>query len=492
MVQELRQSIDRCKREGLIDAGLALLRAEQEGQPGRRDLLSMELELCQHGRDKPRVAAISHLLLADRSDANSQPLDSLRKLRFSVLLDLAEAGADAALVALPAEDDVAIRWRRLQGVRLAQHRYRLSTAKALAMAIDRLAPGVAPVPHRREALELAEKLALMEGELALAQTLRDRIRALLAASEDPAERSRAGAEPLRQWRLEIGANPAALAVLDGLRDQPNGLACRSIATAINDEPNATALAFGLLLRLRRAGWIGLKAPVDPASNTIPRLLWLLRRHDASNPALEANEERWRNHHPGWGIKWLDHQPEAIEGRETLPPLVREACSCLNEPAVRADLLRLCLLWQNGGISVDWNTRSLAQLDPLLGGGVDLVLVQDAWGSLSMELIAASAGHPFVKEALEVACGRVLEGEGYSRWDLSGACLLSGVFSRYVAPRIAAGGQMNGVRVISVHELQSWVGLNVPIPARADREMSAAPGLFDHGLRRAALARLALM
>jgi hypothetical protein len=262
-----------------------------------------------------------------------------------------------------------------------------------------------------------------------------------------------------------------------------------MAASLAREPNATALAFALLLRLRRAGWIGLKAPVVPVASAIPRRLWLLRRHGVGSPALEASEQRWRGHQPGWDLEWLDHQPEAIGRRSSLPALVREACACLKDPAVRADLLRLALLWQHGGVSVDWNTRSQAPLDPLLAGGVDLVLVQDAWGSLSLELIAASAGHPFVKEALALACRAVLEGEGYSRWGLSGACLLSGVFARQMAPAIAAGGQPSGVRVISVHELQVWLGLNVPHPVPAGSEEPPESGLFDHGLRQAALARL---
>ncbi len=488
-MQELRQAIDHCKRDGLIDEGLALLQRELEEHPGRRDLLWLELELAQHGRDQPRVAALSRQLLADRPDAEPQTLDHLRKVHFGALLLMADAGADGALAALPARSDDESRWRMLQGMRLAQQRYRFATATALALALDRLAPGDQPVPHRREALELAERLALMDGDLVLARSLRERIRVLLLASDDPAERQRVGAEPLRQWRLEIGANPAAVRALEGLRALPDAAACQAIASRLLEEPNATALAFALLLRLRRAGWIGLKAPVVYGAAAIPRRLWLLRRHGDGGPALAASEQRWRCHQPGWDLEWLDHQPEAIDRRSQLPLLVREACACLKDPAVRSDLLRLALLWQHGGVSVDWNVRSQAPLDPLLADGVDLLLVQDGWGSLSLELIAARAGHPFVEEALELACRTVLEGEGYSRWDLSGGCLLSGVFARQMAPSIASGGRPAGVRVISVYELQQWLGLNVPLPAPGRSEQRAAPGLFDHGLRQAALARL---
>ena len=120
------------------------------------------------------------------------------------------------------------------------------------------------------------------------------------------------------------------------------------------------------------------------------------------------------------------------------------------------------LWQHGGVSVTWDTRPQRSLEPLLQEGTSLLLATDSLDCLSLDALAATPGHPYVQAALEQACRNVLEG-GYSQWVLSGPCMLSGCFARWVAPRLPDEGLPPGVCLLSLGELQSWLSLGIPLP-----------------------------
>lgn len=490
--QERRSLVQACKAAGLIDPAIAWMERQLERHPRDGQLGWLLLELAEHGRDLPRMAELcTHLLRKqrERAPAGRGGSDHLRRLRFRALSGLALAGADAALADWPGG---ASPWMAAQ---LAQNRYRFATSRALARMID---AGIGPAeentaltPDRRRGLELEERLALMEADIAAARTARERIWTLQRASEDPEQQRLVGAEPLRHWRLELGANQPALALLNRLRECPPAETLKPITAGLKQEPHATALAFALLLQLRRAGRLGPQAPLAGAEDgSMPWHFWLQRRFPLSSPALEALADRWRELHAGGTVEWMDPERESIEARTDLPPLVREACLCVNDPLTRGDLLRLALVWLHGGVAVEAHARCQRSLADLLTPEVDLLLVQDAAGSLGLPLIAARPRHPFVKQALEASCRTALQGQGYSRWDVSGACPLSLAFATYAREAVAAGAMPAGVRIVSVHELRHWIGLDLPLPKPEDApETPPVRSLFDHRRRQRAQRRL---
>ena len=193
----------------------------------------------------------------------------------------------------------------------------------------------------------------------------------------------------------------------------------------------------------------------------------MRRYNATSAELEQREARWRQLHPDWQLTWLDHQGEAIEAMDDLPVLVREACLCTFDPAIRADLLRLARLWRHGGVAVDWCINPQQGLQPLLEG-TQLLLVQDHLGSVGSDLWAAPPRHPWVEDALLQACSHVLQGQGYSRWDISGPCLLSGITARYLQRSLLPGQTLpSGFRLITSVELQDWMALWAAEPKPKD-------------------------
>ena len=287
-------------------------------------------------------------------------------------------------------------------MRLEQQRYRFATARALASTLCLVGESPELFPIQRTGLLLAQQLALVESHLTEANRWGEELAALHRRQADPELARKAGSEPLRGWRLEIGASPETAETARQILQNPTDDAIGQLCQALEHQPQALSLAFALLLTLRRRNWFELEQlSVEPKSqipSPIPAKLWLLRRYNATSAELEQREARWRQLHPDWQLTWLDHQSEAIEAMDDLPVLVREACLCTFDPAIRADLVRLAHLWCHGGVALDWCINPLQGLQPLLEG-TQLLLVQDALGSVGSELWAAPARHPWVEEAL---------------------------------------------------------------------------------------------
>ena len=307
-------------------------------------------------------------------------------------------------------------------MRLEQQRYRFATSRALASTICLLGDSPELFPIQRSGLELAQQLALVESHLKEANRWGEELAALHRRQADPELARGAGSEPLRGWRLEIGACPEAAEIARQILQNPTDDAIGQLCQALEHQPQALSLAFALLLTLRRRNWFEFEQPSAESNSQfpspIPAKLWLLRRYNATSAELEQREARWRQLHPDWQLTWLDHQSDVIEAMDDLPVLVREACLCSLEPAIRGDLLRLAHLWRHGGVAVDWCINPLQDLQPLLEG-TELLLVQDAIGSVGSELWAAPPRHPWVEEALLQGCRHALQGQGYSRMPSQG-------------------------------------------------------------------------
>ena len=443
-----------------------------------REAWQQQLQQARLERDLRSVAASCDALLASGQAEDPDRRRQWQQERLTARISLADPQAEACLAAMPlssAEDHAR---RCLMAMRLAQRRYRFAIARALVAPLLQCGDDEALFPLQREGLRLAQQLALMDSDLEEARRLGGQLSALHQRQEDPARRREAGAEPWRQWRLEIGTSSGAARLARTSLQQPTARTLEALVSGLEQEPQATALAFALLLHLRRSGRFASvpeapqpAAAAEPGATStpgaIPPRLWLLRRHGRDSPELEMRLQRWQALHPGWSAAWIDHQPEAIEAQQALPELVRQACLGVNEPAIRGDLLRLAQLWQHGGVAVDWCQQPLQGLSPLLMGK-ELVLVQDPYGSVGSELIAATPRHPFVAEALRLACRNVLEGQGYSRWDLSGACLLSGVLARQLRSPLQREGRLpSTLRVLSAAELLLWLGHGASEPPPPD-------------------------
>ena len=233
----------------------------------------------------------------------------------------------------------------LQNARLAQRRGQLVSARSLCLAVAALPPETVPKGLCLEALEMAEPMAYVSGDLEEGRAIRSRIGQLLEPS-GPCH-----ADPYRPWRMELGADPAALKRWQAIRTLPARSRLEALTPSLQEHPQATALAFGLLHTLHEAGMTGSEKLMEDAGAPIHRRLWLLQRHSGSSLEQETRARRWRALHPGWDCAWLNPGREAIARQEDLAVLVIAACRAVNAAEVRAGLLRLAVLWQHGGLAV---------------------------------------------------------------------------------------------------------------------------------------------
>jgi hypothetical protein len=287
--------------------------------------------------------------------------------------------------------------RVLAGMHQAQRKFRFDQARALAATLACVGD---PTEHfwlRRSGLFLAQQLALVECDFVEARRWDAAVILLHSRQIDQSRRRLAHAKAHRLLQLEFGACPAAAEQAHSFLRLPPRQALRPLLAALEQEPQATALAYALLLVLRRGGWFEQPAfaPNTPATpGPIPPNLWLLRLNNQSTEAAEQRKARWQALHPGWEAHWLDHQPEAIKAMSALPELVRQVCLCVGDPVVRGDLLRLAMVWQHGGVAIDFGIAPSRSLCPLLAEA-ELLLLQDGLGAIGTDLLAAPPRLPCV-------------------------------------------------------------------------------------------------
>lgn len=137
--------------------------------------------------------------------------------------------------------------------------------------------------------------------------------------------------------------------------------------------------------------------------------------------LQGFAGTWTQHNPGWTLcQWDDVQVERLR------PLVNQDVYDRAEllagklaGQLRADVLRLELLWRFGGVYVDADFEAVAPLGPLIED-VGLFAAwekQDVW--VNNAIMGASREHPFVGRLIEDLPRSVAENAGARPATMSG-------------------------------------------------------------------------
>lgn len=126
---------------------------------------------------------------------------------------------------------------------------------------------------------------------------------------------------------------------------------------------------------------------------IPRVL-----HRIVLPPMEDEgyvAENWVNFaalHPTWELKsWTSADPRDWQ-------LVGGLLAKSFSPAQRADLLRLEILWREGGVYVDTDCEPVRALDPLLTA--EMFIGSEDGISLTNAVMGAEPGHPAIKAYID--------------------------------------------------------------------------------------------
>jgi tetratricopeptide (TPR) repeat protein len=369
-----------------------------------------EFDLLRHiGLD----AAAEGLLAAARERA---PTDARLPGR-QAALDLDHGRFDAVEAAVMAMETQTVRQKvaaAMAAGRLEETRWRLPEALEAFNRALALEPTYAPA-HSAAARALVGLLRPLEARRHLAE-------AKQLSREDQLARGRSlnpSQSLVGQLMSECWSNQTAMQ-----------LGCAAIAadrldaflTLVREEPDYTPGAIAFLVFLRRKGLLDVRPPPD-ASLGIPRRV--LQFWDTDTLATDVADlmASWREGNPDWEhVRHTDRSARAF--LEGLPdPRLRRAYRAARKPAQKADLLRLALLFHEGGVYVDADDRCAAPLDPFVAGR-SLVVAQEGRGSIGNNLIAAAPGHPLIGAALELAVTAILRGDADTIWLSTGPGLLT--------------------------------------------------------------------
>jgi mannosyltransferase OCH1-like enzyme len=124
-------------------------------------------------------------------------------------------------------------------------------------------------------------------------------------------------------------------------------------------------------------------------------------HDPIPYTFRANLDTWQEHHPEWvHIVWTEADLDEMPMRNR--DLYDQAKTLAPDDWIRwrADVARLEIVYQHGGVYADMDAESVAPLDPLLDKGCWFVESPNAHGHATQAVFASEAQHPFMAHLLD--------------------------------------------------------------------------------------------
>lgn len=220
--------------------------------------------------------------------------------------------------------------------------------------------------------------------------------------------------------------------------------------ALLSEPASTAIAVAALRLLAKQGAFARKAGLDDRLS-IPKLIWQFWDSRPIPPDVAVNMATWHEMHPDWAHHAFSVQTAKEFLADLNWPDLRRAFRYARLPAQKADLLRLAVLHEHGGIYADADDRCLTSFEPSLVGR-ELVLRQEEFGSAGNNFIAVEPRHPVIEHALEDAVAATIHGGAESIWLKAGP----GALSRALALHLAANPRAHRIALMPSIEFQKLV------------------------------------
>ncbi|MCC5956142.1 MAG: hypothetical protein JJU07_08570 [Natronohydrobacter sp.] len=214
------------------------------------------------------------------------------------------------------------------------------------------------------------------------------------------------------------------------------------------------LAACLMQRAIAEGALGFTAEPEAA---IPRHIahyW----QGPPGPAIARAQARWRNLHPGFKIDLFDQDRAADWMRQNADPDLCDLFDTLSQPALRADIFRLCWIARMGGVFADLDEYPRLPVTDWLLGARAVFCIERGFGTIANNFLAAEPGHPvcllardMVRQALSSTT------TPYAWWHSGPAQWTRAVFASQF------GAVVRGVRYLSQLDYNRRVATNLPYP-----------------------------
>lgn len=305
----------------------------------------------------------------------------------------------------------------------AMEHFDLATARQ--HALRRIAQGVDPLLlHQMLAVG-----AVLSGDI---EEARRRIKAMRASATETAALHRSGGRLIGEIVYEAELEPPAAVALAALPG-PEAAVARAHAAlqVVRAFPRLTAPAAVAAVSLHRAGLLQPdERPGNPSQ--IPAKIYQFWQDREMPSDVAQMSASWAIQNPGFAHEVFDDRRARAYLAEGPDPAVLRAYRRAEHPAKRADLLRLAILWRDGGIYADADDRCLKPIAPLLAEPARLVLALEHLGTTGNNFMAAAPGHPVIGAALAEAVEAIEGGAMESLWLSTGPGLLTRAAMRWLA------------------------------------------------------------
>lgn len=171
---------------------------------------------------------------------------------------------------------------------------------------------------------------------------------------------------------------------------------------------------------------------EGTTTSIPKRIFQYWDEEEIPPAVLGVMESWRSV-PAWQYQCLDRRGAMDWLGSTFGVDHARAFKLANHAAEESDFLRLCLLYEHGGIYADADDKLVGSLSDLVSSGPGMILFRSvSLGSVDNNLICAPAKHPLLGKAIELSMSALLRRDNDSTWSKTGPGLLARAAALHIA------------------------------------------------------------
>ena len=330
---------------------------------------------------------------------------------------------------------------------------------------------IAIAPHSEGAWNLRTRYALLLGRVEEAWDSHRQATRLGRNSDLTGERLNKTSvthhgQMVNEYRLQLLGEDLSLCAADA----PQDAAIRHFKARVDASPDATPLGICLFSAMFRAGRIPdlSNAPLAGAEGgAIPRKLFQYWDKPQAPAQIEALFDRNRARNPDFDYRRFDRasaidylaakgETEVLRGFRLSP-----------HPAAQADLLRLALLWHEGGVYLDADDLCTAPLSAVLPRDLRLGAVLEDWMSVGNNFLAVRPGDPIIRSALDDAAAAFDGASGESIWLATGPGAITRAMARLgVGPDGTLGP---GIWLLPLPQLRSVMAPHMVLSYKASAD-----------------------
>ena len=249
------------------------------------------------------------------------------------------------------------------------------------------------------------------------------------------------------------------ALLTQVRDawrEPPAARLSPLLSLARANPDSTLASVAAVEALWTAGLLRPPTSDRAAPPAIPRRI--MQYWDQVEPPADVLRlmASWPTLNPDYDYQRFDHRAARRFLWDHCTDEAAIAYRRASQPAHKADLLRLALLWEYGGIYADADDRCIGQLGVLVQPNDTLVLHREDLGTLGNNFIAVVPRHPMIRRAFDTAVEATNRGDSDLLWFSTGPGLITRCF---VAELVAApdlSSALAGMRIVSRRGLHRTV------------------------------------